>query len=480
VFAVVPVMMFVAILRHRLWDIDVVASRALLVAALLGFVSVIYVGVVALAGLLLRGRGWVVLVPLVVVACVAEPVRERCQALCNRLVFGQRLSPREAVGTLVERFSGVGDVDELTELTRVVVHSTRATDAAIWLTGPGRLFLLARHPADPVSPTEVDLAGVTFEQCRDALRPAESWPVTYHGELLAVIATATPRGVHLTGKESRLLDDLSRHAGLLVANAKLTVDLQRELAVVSARTAELRGSRQELVLAQDRRRRQLERDIHDGAQQQLVAFLLVLRTQRRRTGSDRVAATGHAATGHAAHAAGEHAAAGLATARSVLTGTQETLALLSTGGAPAVLVESGLGAALEEAATASRMGPTVQIHVTGPVEGVEVRTAVYFCCLEALQNAVKHADASRILIGVESDGHRLMFSITDDGTGFDASLAGTGSGLGNLADRLEPLGGRVEVLSSPGRGTTVRGTLPLTGSPADPDRAESSARTVTP
>ena len=112
VFAVVPVVMFIAILRHRLWDIDVIASKLLLLAVLLSFTGIVYVGSLALTGWWLRGRGWVVLVPLIIVACVAEPVRAWGQRWCNRLVFGARLSPREAVRALVDRFSGVGDVDE--------------------------------------------------------------------------------------------------------------------------------------------------------------------------------------------------------------------------------------------------------------------------------------------------------------------------------------------------------------------------------
>ena len=171
VFAVVPVMLFVAIARHQLWGIDLVASRVLLVASMLTFVSVVYVGVVALTGVLLRGRGWAALVPLAVVACLAEPVRERCQRICNRLVFGQRMSPRDAIRSLVDRFSGVGDVDELTELTRVVVESTRAAKAEIWLAAPGELVLLARHPPDATAAAQLALPELSVEACREALRP---------------------------------------------------------------------------------------------------------------------------------------------------------------------------------------------------------------------------------------------------------------------------------------------------------------------
>ncbi len=458
VFAVVPVVMFVAIVRHGLWDIDLVVSRALLIAVLVASVTLVYVAAVGVTGLLLGGRGWAVVVPLVAVACVAEPIRQRAQALCNRLVFGQELSPRDAVRSLVDRFSGVGDTDELTELTRVVVASSRASAAAVWLTGPEELVLLARHPADRAVPTALRVPVAGLEGCRAVLAPATVWPVTYQGDLLAVLAVSTPRGVALTRRECRLLDDLSHHAGLLVANARLTVDLARELDVVQARAAELRRSRQEVVVAQDRRRRSLERDIHDGAQQQLVALLIMLRSLGRRA------------------TPGGLPASAIDGVRGVVAATAETLTRLSTGNVPAILAVDGLEAALRDAADGvSRVGPAVDVQVSAPAlattvlaGGVEADTAVYFCCLEALQNAVKHADATRVAVRVLADADHLEFTVTDDGRGFDGADVLGGSGLANLGSRLVPLGGRVSVESTPGGGTTVRGFLPAAGLAAEP------------
>jgi signal transduction histidine kinase len=444
VFAVVPVMMFIAIVRHRLWDIDVLASRALLLALLLAFVAVVYVGCIGATGWLLRGTGIAVLVPLIVIACVAEPVLEWCQRLCNRLVFGTRMSPREAVRSLVERFSGAGDVDELTELTRVVVQSTRASAATIWLRRGSDLLPLAQHPT-PAGPTvRLRLAAATPEAGEAALAPADCWPVTYEGDLLGMVAVTTPKGVALTTKESRLLDDLSRHAGLLVANAQLTVDLARQLDIVARRARELQTSREQVVRAQDVQRRRLESDIHDGAQQQLVALLIQLGVLQRsgRTG---------AAT-----------EASVAQLKAVLSATQETLARLAVGGAPPVLIESGLHAALEDAAAGARqVGVSVEVRYDAPAPvGVDAQAAIYFCCLEALQNIVKHAEADEVVISVRSDAESFRFSVTDNGVGFLADRVPRGSGLGNLAERLTALGGEVELTSAPGHGTTVRGSLP--------------------
>jgi signal transduction histidine kinase len=289
------------------------------------------------------------------------------------------------------------------------------------------------------------VGGTGLEDHRAVLAPAECWPVGYQGELLAVLAVTTPRGVALTRRERRLLDELSHHAGLLVANARLTVDLARELELVQARAAELQRSRQEVVAAQDSRRRRLERDIHDGAQQQLVVMLILLRSLSRR--AETVGVPGSR----------------IDDVRGTLRAAFETLSRLSSGHAPLVLVQQGLEAALRDAAVAvGSLGPQVRVHVAAwqPL-GVERETAVYFCCLEALQNAVKHAAATRVEITVRVDGGQLELTVTDDGRGFDTDVPSEGSGLADLGSRLVLLGGRVDVTSSRGRGTTVRGVLPL-------------------
>ncbi len=459
-FAVVPVVMFIAILRHRLWDIDVIASKVLLLAVLLTFIGVVYVGSLALTGWWLRGRGWVVLVPLIIVACVAEPVRAWGQRWCNRLVFGTRLSPREAVRALVDRFSGVGEVDELTELTHVVVDSTRASSAALWLVAEDGLLSLAAHPG-PARTERLPVPEPTLAAYLSALAPAQCWPIRYEGELLGVVAVTTPPGVALASAELRLLDDLAHHAGLLVANARLTVDLAHELDVVAARAAELQVSRQQVVRAQDVQRHRLEADIHDGAQQLLVALLVELGVLQR------------------AREAGPAAQPRLTRLRMLLHSTKETLAGLAAGGAPPVLVESGLSAALEDAADGARAAGlivTVECDASGLV-GSDAQTAVYFCCVEALQNVVKHAKAATARIEVTSDPEVVTFVVADDGAGFAVDSSPRGSGLGNLAERVAPHGGRVEIESRTGRGTTVRGTLPAStgsGSPAAP--AEVGAR----
>jgi signal transduction histidine kinase len=149
--------------------------------------------------------------------------------------------------------------------------------------------------------------------------------------------------------------------------------------------------------------------------------------------------------------------------RGMLAAASETLSRLSSGHAPLVLVQQGLEAALRAAAAAvGDLGPKVLVRVSAPQPlGVERDTAVYFCCLEALQNAVKHADATRVHITVRVDAGQVELTVTDDGRGFDTGVPAAGSGLADLGSRLVLLGGRVDVTSSRGGGTTVRGVLPL-------------------
>jgi signal transduction histidine kinase len=452
VFALVPLVLFVAILRHGLWDIDVVVSRVLLLGVLVTVLGAGYVVVLAATGLLAGGvGGWRVLVPLVAVACVAEPMRERAQRLCNRLVFGQQASPREAILSLVERFDGRGDVDELTELARVVVSSTRATSAELWLVGVEEMLLIARHPAGAPEPPHRVPGGPEDQPFIDAVTSAHTWSVVHEGVCLAVVAVTTPRGVSPTSRESRLLDDLSHHAALLVRNAQLTVGLARELDVVTSRAAELRESRRQVVVAQDRQRRRLERDIHDGAQQHLVALIIGLRALRGRPDLEAIA-------GH-----------GIPPLRSALLETEATVGALASGGAPQALVEEGLGAALRAVAAGLELaGPSIDVRAAVPRLTRDVERAVYFCCVEALQNAVKHAGAGTVRIEVTTGAGRVEFRVSDDGQGFSRSPSGHGSGLANLDARLLPLGGRVVVESVAGTGTTVTGEVPLPRLPQPP------------
>ena len=282
VFAVVPVVLLATILKYRLWDVDVLLSRAVLILLVGVLVALTYAVAVGAAGTVFRGRGWSAALAVVVIAVVVEPVARRCEHLANRLVFGQELTPRQAMHALSDRLSRPDASSELTELTRILVAGTRCSSAAVWLVLPETLVLATAHPegrADRL--IRVPRQRPEMQDVVDAFPGATCIPVTYEHDLIAAIVLTLPAGVTLPAPEARLIQDLARQAGLLVANARLTAALAREVERVQASAAELRRSREHVVVAQDGERRRLERDIHDGAQQELVALLIELGTAER-------------------------------------------------------------------------------------------------------------------------------------------------------------------------------------------------------
>jgi signal transduction histidine kinase len=447
VFAFVPVMLFIAVLKYRLWDLDIVLSRGLLLVLLTGTVGALYAVVLGATGWLFRDHVWTVAAAMTAAVLVAEPARRFCHRLANRLVFGQQLTPREAMRVLTDRLARSAPTSELSELTRVVVAGTRCTSAAVWVLVDDELLLSARHPAAAWSPDVLQVPAATVEECRSALRGAVCVPVVHEGALVAVLAVTVPHGVRLPEVEVRLLDELARHAGLLVANARLTQGLAHQLEVVAARGRELRASRREVVEAQDAERRALERDIHDGAQQELVALLLQMGMAQRR---------------------GAPSAAVIESLRASLARAVQTLRVVAAGRAAAVLADRGLVRALQDVAALARQGgPQVEVRcdVPRPLRS-DVEATVYFCVREALQNATKHACATTVRIDVDAGPEAVTWAVTDDGVGMGDG-SGRGAGLANLRERVTRQGGTLWV--GPARseatraaGTLVRGRLPLT------------------
>jgi signal transduction histidine kinase len=257
----------------------------------------------------------------------------------------------------------------------------------------------------------------------------------------------TPPRVTIPAAESALVSDLARHAGLLVANARLTTELAREVDLVTEQAAELLRSRQLVVAAQDAERQRLERDIHDGAQQELVATLIQIRS-----------------LGRAAPARpDDDDPRALAAVRESVQRARATMEELCRGGRPEVLARGGLSVALDAAAeTARRAGLAVEVaceldHRLPP----ETEAAIYFCCLEALQNSAKHAHASRVVVEVVATGDEVTLLVRDDGVGFEPSRSVPGSGLRNLLERSAVLGGTAAVDSAPNAGTTTTVRVPL-------------------
>jgi signal transduction histidine kinase len=429
----------VAVLRYRLYDIDIVISRALVYAALAAFITVVYVVLVAGVGAAAGARSstWLSAVAAAVVAVAFQPVRARAARLANRVVYGRRATPYQVLSDFAGRIGGAYSIEDvLPDMARVVAAGTGARRVVVWLAVGGELrAVVSTDPALPaaalpVLPVPEPAGAAGLEGLPDA---DVAVPVTRNGTLLGAIGITMPRGEPLQPAGRQLVADVASQAGLALANVGLVEDL--------------RASRQRLVTAQDEARRQLERNLHDGAQQDLVSLAFK---------------AGLAAK----HSAGLHEARqALDELRRDAAGALENLRDLARGIYPPMLADLGLAAALGAQAGRSALPVTVDAAALGRFPE-ETEAAVYFCCIEALQNIAKYAAASRAAITLRADAGTLTFSVADDGAGFDAARTALGAGLGNMSDRLSALGGRLEVTSAPGRGTTITGRLPVAAGPA--------------
>jgi signal transduction histidine kinase len=253
--------------------------------------------------------------------------------------------------------------------------------------------------------------------------------------LLGALSLSKQLGERLTPAEHKLASDLASGAGLVLRNVRLTEELLHRL-------EELRASRERIVAAQDQERRRLERNIHDGAQQQLVALAVKIRLARQLGTKDP-----------------EKANELLEQTEAEVSQALDDLRDLARGIYPPLLADKGLAVALQAQARKSPVPVSVEADAIGRWPQ-EIEAAVYFCCLEALQNIAKYAEASTATVRLTNGSGSLMFEVTDDGRGFDPASTGYGTGLQGMADRLAALGGELRVDSSLGGGTTVHGRLP--------------------
>ena len=436
----IPVATAIAIFRYRLYDIDVVISKTIVYGSLAAFITVVYVVIVAGIGSL--GSGFLQagsrpdlglsILATAVVAVAFQPVRERAQHLANRLVFGKRATPYEALSDFAGRMRGTyAAEDVLPRMARVLAEGTGAERAVVWLKDGAELVAGACWPADAWPPTRAGLRDGEVPAIAGAGRVAL---VSYQGETLGALSVSKRPGEPLTPVEGKLMADLAAQAGLLLRNIGLTEQLR-------ARLAELQASRLRIVAAADDQRRRIERDIHDGAQQQLLAIAAKLAAAESAVGQD-----------------DERERALVAQLKAETSGALETLRKLARGIYPPLLADQGLVAAVTAQATKAP-GP-VEVSTDGVGRyPAEIETAIYFCCVEALQNAARHAPGSAVRASLAEDRGQVMFTVTDDGPGFDPAAPAAGSGLQNMSDRLAALGGSCQVDSRPGRGTTVAGRI---------------------
>lgn len=418
-----------AVARYRLHDLEPVLGRAAVAAALSALVAAVYLTVVVGLGAVLGRTAEGALLPLVAVVLVAllvEPVRRRTVRLVDRVLYRRRADRTEVLSRLAARAGRPATTAEvLDEVTELLVRSTGAERAEMWADG---------------APAAAATAGTSPNGTVPVLGAA----VVHHGERFGELRLYAHAAADLVPDAPQLLDDVAHALGLVLRNDRLTTELQTRL-------DELHASRQRLVEAQDRARRGLERDIHDGAQARLIAVRL--RLGALRAGSwvedgDGTAAAELDALGHEVDAA------------------VRQLRELARGLSPPVLENSGIAAAVRAATRG--LGAPVAVTANGLGRYPRaVEAAVYFACLEAVQNAVRHGAPTTVDVDLDADAESLRFCVRDDGCGFDPNRATAGAGLAGIADRTAALGGHTRVRSGAG-GTRVSGRIPV--QPLDADR----------
>jgi signal transduction histidine kinase len=458
--------------------IDRVLVRTIVVAGLVTMVVGVYLLVVVGLGHVPTSSDRTVLglsmVAAGVAALLSGPARRRLEELGNQRVYGERRAPDEPLRTFAGRMSRAIPLDELLlQLAESLHKSLRLRVAEVWTGSDGVLDLVASVPDR--GHARIVLAG---EELRVVARSHVSGPawaqvwipdlvagrgstvvrvaaVSHLGNLLGMLVierAADERA--FTDEDDAVLAELARQLGLALHNVRLDSALQASLDELQVRNEELRASRSRIVAASDDSRRQIERNLHDGAQQHLVAMAVKIGLVRQLLETDPATA-----------------ATMLEELRSDVQETLNELRELAHGIYPPLLRDRGLSEALQTAANRATLDTVVETDGIGRYpEGVE--TAVYFCCLEAMQNAGKHAgDGSQVTVSVHVDGEVgtngsgpssvLHFSVHDDGAGFDVIAGGAGHGFVNMRDRLGAIGGELTVASAPGSGTTVTGAIPI-------------------
>jgi signal transduction histidine kinase len=437
-FLSLPAGVGIAILRHRLYDVDLVINRTVVFGLLAAVITAIYLGIVVGIGALVGSGGSLPLsiAATAIIALAFQPLRARARRFADRLVYGKRATPYELLSELADRLGSVYSAEELVpRMARLVAEGTAARRAGVWLRVGDELRLTATWPTGEGEESVRKLEDGALPTFRNDVR---AFPVRHQEELLGAITVTMPPRESLTPAQEKLISDLSAQAGLILRNVRLTEELK-------ATIEELRASRQRIVAAQDEERRRLERNIHDGAQQQLVALAVKLRlaetlSERDPTKAKELIAQVKAETGEAL----------------------ENLRDLARGIYPPLLADKGLAAALE--AQARKAAVPVEVETDGVGRyAQEAEAAVYFCVLEALQNIAKYAEATQATVRLRREDGDLAFEVEDDGRGFDPDVTPRGSGLQNMLDRLEALGGSVEIASRVGEGTKVRGRIPVGG-----------------
>jgi signal transduction histidine kinase len=422
----IPAAVAVAVFKYRLYELDFVVKKTVMLGTLAGFVSLVYVGVVVWLGSSLHGSDNNLLIysAAAVVAVGFQPVRSRADRLADRVVYGKRATPYDVLSDLAHRMSDAYSVEDvLPKMVEAMASATGATRIGVWLRFDEEFRPVATWPHDlfPESlPIVSKDGGLPLFNGWDRV-----YPVIQQGELLGAITLVERSSDPMVPAKERLIRALAAQAGLVLRNVRLF--------------EELKASRQRIVTAQDEERRRLERNIHDGAQQRLLTLAVAVGLTRDRVGDPALIAE-------------------LDRVGDELRVTLNELRELARGTYPAILTEAGLGPALESVIQRASVPATLASAPEGRLPA-QVEATAYFVVSEALANAAKHANASSVTVSAQLLDGRLIVEVADDGIG--GARATGGSGLKGLADRLAALDGSLRLDSPPGAGTRIVAEIPV-------------------
>jgi signal transduction histidine kinase len=422
----IPISAGVAIFKYHLYDIDVVISKAVVFALLAAFIAAVYVAVVVGIGTLAgtTTNPALSIAATVLVAVLFQPVRARVHRLANRLVYGERATPYEVMAGFSARVADAVSTDQvLPQMAEAAGRGVGALVAAVRVRLPGGLERIERWSATG----------------GDQAHAGEPWTITigYQGEPVGDLTVTKPTNDPLTPAEQELLRDLGAQAGLALHNVRLTEELAIRLHELDVQAAALRVSRERLVTARDAQRRGLQRDIQEGPERQLLDIGRKLTAVERPQQLDPL----------------------VNQANAIL----DELRDLARGIFPPLLAEQGVVAAL--GAHIRKVGAHATVDASDAFRAQrfdpDTEACVYFCCLQAIQNVIRHARnaPSTVRLGLDQDD--VVFSIDDDGPGFDIARTPRGMGLQIVQDRVDALEGTLAVQSAPGDGTHVGIRIPV-------------------
>ncbi len=425
-FGLIPIAIGVAVLRHGLYGIDAIISRALVVGALGAFITAVYVGIVVGIGALIGQQRPSVALSVLATAVVAvafQPVRERVQRWANRLVYGERATPYEVLADFASRVTGRYTTAELLpRLAQTVSDGLGGARVEVWVRTGDQLVREVSTPVDvePVEPVSVgDDASLPLAGDRVV-------PVRHREELLGALVVNKPASETVTPPEDAMLEQVATQAGLVLRNLRLIDDLK--------------SSRVRLVASQDAERRRLERNLHDGAQQSLVSVALLTRMA-------------------AARASDADVKKSLTEAGEQLQAAIDELRELARGIHPVVLTERGLGPALSSLAERSSVPVIVETDLRDRLPDA-VEATLYLVAAETIRNAGRHGGVRTVRARLTREDGAVTLEVVDDGAGgADPAL---GTGLQGLADRVAAVDGTIEVHSPARAGTRITCTVPVT------------------